>query len=131
MKVRMSDCEKNLEDYFRKETLEFKVLNIEVADTITIPFIKNSDLLDYYPDDTSFYIDFEIECECEGTPTIYSMVSFYTYNGKLEYGGIGGYATDIYGIRIDTEEDSYCWEESILEFIDPGEILIMPIYFPR
>ena len=129
IKVKMSDPEKDLEDYLKKEALEFEIPSIDVAESVDIPFLKNSDLLDYYSDNTDFHIDFEVECESDGMPVIYSEVGFYIYQGKLTYGGIGGYATNLYGIKIDTEKDSYYWEESILEFIDQGETLVMPVYF--
>lgn len=129
LKIRMVGTETNLEEYFRKEALEFEVPLVNSSERVEVPLLKNSDLLENLADEIGFGVDFEVECECEGTPIIYSEVGFYIYDGKLTYGGSGDYAQHIYGIKIDTEKDNFLWEESISEFIDQGETLVLPICF--
>lgn len=129
LKIRMVGTDKNLEEYFRKEALEFEVPLVNSSKRVEVPLLKNSDLLKNLADGMGFSIDFDVECECEGIPIVYSEVGFFIHNGKLQFGGIGDYAQYIYGIKIDTENHNFLWEESISEFIDQGETLVLPICF--
>lgn len=129
LNVKIVGNEKNLEEYLKKEALEFMVPIVAPTEEVEVPLLKNSDLLGYFADGTSLGLDFEVECECEGTPVVYSEVGVFIYEGKLVFGGSGDYAQYIYGIKIDTENDNFLWEESISEFIDKGETLVLPICF--
>lgn len=129
LKIGMVGTDKNLEEYFKKEALEFEVPLVNSAEQVEVPLLKNTDLLANLADGMGFSIDFDVECECEGNPVVYSEVGFYIYDGKLMFGGVGDYAQQIYGIKIDTEKDNFLWEESISEFIDQGETLVLPICF--
>lgn len=129
LKVKVVGSNTNLEEYFKKEALEFMVPIVGSSKQVVVPFLKDSDLLGYFDDGTSFGINFEVECECDGVPEVYSDVAVFIFDGKLEYGDLGDYAQYVYGIKIDTTNENFLWEESIVEFIDQGETLILPICF--
>lgn len=132
LKIAIKGINQNLEDYFRKEALEFALPLIEPATYIEVPFLNNSDLLGQCPDGTSFNIAFEVECECEGTLEIDGEVSFFVQDGKLDYLGGGAGPVFVYGIKIDTDNQEFLWEENILELIDSRETLVFPIcFFPN
>lgn len=118
-----------LEEYFKKEALEFTVPIINSSEVIEVPFLKNSDLLESVINSYDIAVDLEVECECEGNPTVYNNVGFYIENGKLDYGGKGAFSQYVYGINIDTLEENFLWEESILEFIPQGETIVLPVCF--
>lgn len=128
LKIRAIGNDKNLEDYFKREALEFKIANLNCATNIEIPFLNNSDILCDFSGWTDFSISFIAECE-EGVLETYGVVEPSIYDGKIMYDGLGGVADYIYGIRIDTDSRKFFWEESILEFIDQGETLVLPICF--
>lgn len=129
LKVKMVGEDKDLEKYLKKEALEFTVPIVDSAEQVEIPVLKDSDLLGNIADGTNLKINFEVECECEGTPIIYSEVMACIYEGKFARRWGGGLAEQIYGIEIDTTKDKFLLEESITEFIDQGETLALPICF--
>ena len=129
LKIALVGVDKDLEDYFKKEALEFEVPVVEAAEQIEVPLVKNSDLLGQYQDGTVFEIEFEVECQCEGTLQVYGSVVLYILDGKIDYLGCGDSAGYVYGIKIDTNNHDFVWEENIIEFIDSGETLVFPICF--
>lgn len=129
LNIRMVGKDKNLEEYLKRDVLEFTVPIVEPSEQVEVPFLKNSDLLEDFADGTDLRIDFEVECQCEGIPVINGDIAVFMSEGKLVFGGAGDYAQYVYGIRIDTAAENFSWEKPISEFIDQGETLVFPICF--
>lgn len=129
LKISAIGIDKNLEDYFEKEALEFEISDLDYGKSINIPFLKNSDILGEFPDWTDFNISFKAESEDGIKLETYGVILPSIYEGKILYDGLGGVADHVYGIKINTDSENFLWEESILEFIDQGETLVFPICF--
>lgn len=117
------------EDYFKEGSLEVSVPIVKVAEYLNVPFLKNSDLIKPCENGTDFWFDIEVECEGDDLPIVYGSFGYFIENGRLSSIDFGGGSGNVYGIKIDTDNNNFRWEENILEFVKAGDTMALPICF--
>lgn len=124
--IQFEDMEGNIDEYLKPEKQSIEVPLVRYGDYIQIKLWDNTDFLK----EGNYKIkmkcmDKEGDIEIEGRDYLLVTVK----NGEFLGGGTGAPSMRIYGIRIDTSEESYKKEEAISESIKANERLELPICF--
>lgn len=124
-----------LSEYFKVNTLTFKIPPLAVGESIMVPFLRDDHLLktttlerteELFFDVQAFYeTGEEIEADSRG-------LEIWIENGRLVYPARGGNATYYFGIKLDTSEKQIRRNETVSDVIQVGETKIIPIcFFPN
>lgn len=130
LEIKVSDHENLLAEYYDEKDLIYEIPELKVGETKTL-HILDKVLMKKIPDSSSSdVVLFPIfnftskEIVASEKSTLISI----NHDGPVAgfYGNLG---TSVYGIVINTDDESYMEELSINEYIDSGEIKDIPICF--
>lgn len=127
--LKLIDKEGKLSEYIKREALNVTIPPLEASKDVYIELLNNKDVIKEALNPIVFETEFIVDNE-DILLLDENLLCFQLEGKKLTLvGGLGADGGNIYGIRIDTNKQSYKREETVKEFIKPSETLMIPICF--
>lgn len=131
--IKLSCKDEDLGNYIDEKKHMVSVGCVKVGERVEVPLWKNEDILDTSSDVVLYLCAVSSDVNNEVIPVEYLFNGNGTYliieNGRFYRPEMGAGSESIYGIKINTDEETYSCEFNISESIEAKNRLEMPICF--